>query len=102
MVISVKETRINPYSLLFEENSEGWLEKTKKGDFVTRQTWLVVYQLNGAIYIVAVLLIKEKPMSQFTSIKKYIMDEMSSHDSDTMLDWMVAEMIMRHRGSYNG
>jgi len=95
MVISVKETRVNPYYLLFEENTEGWLEKFSKGDFITRQSCPAVYELNGAIYITSTSLLKERPMSKFTRIRKYVMDEYSSHDIDTMLDWEVAEALAK-------
>jgi len=94
MVISVKETKSNPYYLLFEENEQGWLEKSKKGKFVTRQECPVVYELNGAIYITSVKTLKQKPMNQFDKIRKYVMDEFSSHDIDTIFDWHVAEAIV--------
>ena len=94
MVISVKETKSNPYYLLFEENKEGWLEKSKNGKFATRQECPVVYELNGAIYIASVHNLKLKPMNQFNKFRKYVMDEWSSHDIDTLFDWEVAETIV--------
>jgi CMP-N,N'-diacetyllegionaminic acid synthase len=100
MVISVKESKVNPYFLLFEENVEGWLEKSKKSDFTTRQKCPVVYELNGAIYIMTINILKQKLMSQFTRIRKYVMDEMSSHDIDTCLDWIVAEMIEKNKSQF--
>ena len=33
MVVSVKETKANPYYVLQEENNEGWLVKSKEGNF---------------------------------------------------------------------
>lgn len=93
MVISVKETKANPYYVLHEENNEGWLIKSKSGNFFRRQDCPKVYEVNGAIYIANLSLLKQKPMREFTKIRKYVMDEMNSHDIDTPLDWIVAENI---------
>ena len=93
MVVSVKETGSNPYYVLFEENEQGWLEKSKKGNFVTRQQCPKVYEYNGGIYFINVAALKKKPLKDFSTIKKYVMDEMNSHDIDTLLDWEVAEVI---------
>jgi N-acylneuraminate cytidylyltransferase len=98
MVVSVKETQSNPYYVLKEENEEGFLETSKSGNFKTRQECPKVWELNGAIYIIKIKTLKEKPISQFTKVKKYIMDEISSHDIDTMLDWKIAEEMLRTNG----
>ncbi|MDY0142879.1 MAG: acylneuraminate cytidylyltransferase family protein [Bacteroidales bacterium] len=91
MVVSVKETSSNPYFLLFEENKDGFLNKSKESDFVTRQECPKVWEYNGAIYIVNVESLKKSPLNKFKKVKKYVMDEMSSHDIDSMLDWRIAE-----------
>lgn len=93
MVVSVKETKANPYYLLKEENEEGWLVPSKTSNFVRRQDCPKVYELNGAIYIINIEALKKKSISEFTNIKKYVMDELSSHDIDTMWDWKIAEII---------
>src|SRR5690606_4404975 len=95
MVVSVKETNSNPYFVLKEENKNGFLENSKKGNFKTRQECPKVYELNGAIYIININSLKRMPISEFTKVKKYVMDETSSHDIDTMLDWQLAEQILR-------
>jgi len=94
MVVSVKETSSNAYYSLYEENGHGWLEKSKKGNFVTRQECPKVWEFNGGIYIIRVDALKDKPLQKFTRIRKYIMDELSSHDIDTELDWIVAETLI--------
>lgn len=94
MLISVKETKANPYYLLREENENGYLIKSKRGDFTRRQDCPKVWEINGAIYIMNVKSLREKHLGQFTKVKKYEMDEISSHDLDTELDWMVAEAIL--------
>lgn len=95
MVVSVKETSSNPYYILFEENEKGWLEKSKQGTFVTRQHCPKVWEFNGGIYIFNVKVLKDKPFQEFTRIRKYVMDQWSSHDIDTPLDWEMAEIIAR-------
>ena len=93
MVVSVKETKSNPYYVLREEDEKGWLEQSKKGKFTRRQDCPMVYELNGAIYIIPVSLLKEKSLSEFVKLRKYVMDEVCSHDIDTMIDWRLAEIL---------
>jgi CMP-N,N'-diacetyllegionaminic acid synthase len=93
MVVSVKETKSNPYYVLREESEQGWLFKSKEGNFIRRQDCPNVYELNGAIYIINIDALKSKPMHEFSKVRKYEMDEMSSHDIDTELDWKVAEIL---------
>ncbi len=96
MVVSVKETESNPYYVLFEEDQNGFLEKSKKGEFTRRQDCPKVYEINGAIYIINIEVLKSKNISQFTKIKKYIMDSKSSLDIDTPLDWKIAEYLINN------
>ena len=93
MVISVKETKANPYYILMEEDEAGYLQKSKKSDATRRQDVPNVWELNGAVYIISVDALKAGPITQFSKVRKYVMDEISSHDIDTQLDWIVAEAI---------
>jgi CMP-N,N'-diacetyllegionaminic acid synthase len=95
MIVSVKETRANPYYVLREEDEDGFLVKSKESTATRRQDVPKVWELNGAIYIINVKVLSEKPLSEFFKVKKYVMDEMSSHDIDTMLDWKVVEGIIQ-------
>lgn len=97
MVVSVKETSSNPYYVLFEENEDGWLEKSKIGHFETRQQCPKVWEYNGAIYVINVATLREKRINDFTHIKKVIMDDQSSHDIDSELDWIIAEQILKNQ-----
>lgn len=94
MVVSVKETNSNPYSVLFEDNEEGFLIKSKEGTFSKRQDCPLVWELNGAIYIINVASFKERGTFEFKKIKKYIMNELHSIDIDTTMDWLFAEFII--------
>lgn len=95
MVVSVKETKSNPYYILREENEQGWLVKSKEGNFIRRQDCPKVYELNGAIYIINIEALKSKPLHEFTKVIKYEMDAISSHDIDDSIDWVVAESLMK-------
>ncbi|MEB2778415.1 acylneuraminate cytidylyltransferase family protein [Algoriphagus sp. D3-2-R+10] len=93
MVVSVKETKANPYYVLKEENEHGYLENSKSGNFITRQDCPPVWELNGAIYIINIKSLKKKTISNFIKVKKFVMNETSSHDIDTLLDWQIAELL---------
>ncbi|OYU81526.1 MAG: CMP-N-acetylneuraminic acid synthetase [Flavobacterium sp. BFFFF1] len=95
MVVSVKETRSNPYYVLFEENQNGFLERSKKGNFTRRQDCPKVWEFNGAVYIINVETLKKKTLGDFENIIKYEMDEFSSHDIDTPFDWKMAELMLK-------
>ena len=94
MVVSVKQTDSNPYYVLFEENLNGYLNKSKKGNFTRRQDCPNVWEFNGAIYIINVKSLKTKRISDFIKIKKYVMDEKSSIDIDNQFDWKIAEIYL--------
>lgn len=94
MIVSVVNTKSNPYFVLFEEDEEGFLQKSKKADFVRRQDAPEVWEYNGAIYIINAESLLRSKIADFTKVKKYVMDEVSSHDIDTRLDWLIAETII--------
>ena len=97
MVVSVKETKANTYYILFEEDGNGYLKKTKEANFTRRQDCPKVWEYNGAIYIINVKALKASAISQFTKVCKFEMDETSSHDIDTLLDWRIAEIIINDK-----
>lgn len=98
MVVSVKECAANPYYCVFEENGEGFLHVSKgDGTIYRRQDAPRVYEYNGAIYIINPESLKKQHMHQFKKRVKYVMDEMSSFDLDTMTDWKIAEMIKKEK-----
>lgn len=94
MIVSVQETKSNPYSVLFEDNEEGLLEKSKNGNFSRRQDCPKVWELNGAIYIINVHSLRNSDSLEFKRIKKYIMEEVYSLDIDTPFDWIIAESLI--------
>lgn len=100
MIVSVKEAQGNPYFTLFEESENGYLDKSKLGDFTRRQDCPKVWELNGAIYIINTKSIKKQPITEFNHIKKYVMSKKSSIDIDDQLDWNVAELLIRETPLY--
>ena len=96
MVVSVKECAANPYYCVFEENQEGYLHVCKgNGTIYRRQDAPKVYEYNGAVYVINTNSLKKQHMHQFSKRVKYVMDDRSSFDLDTMNDWIIAEMIKK-------
>ena len=93
MVVSVKETDANPYYVLFEDNVDGFLNKSKEGNFTRRQDCPKVWQLNGAVYVMNVSSLREKGIKNFSRIRKTVMDSIHSLDLDTELDWQMALLV---------
>ena len=98
MVVSVKEASSNPYYNCFEENEEGFLHLSKgDGDFSCRQLVPKAWEYNGAVYVINPESLKKCRLSQFKKIKKVEMDEIHSLDLDTMLDWKIAELMIKEK-----
>lgn len=93
MVVSVTESKANPYFVLFEENKKGLLIKSKKGTFLSRQDCPKVWQLNGAIYVINTSSLRKSNMADFEKIKKIEMDALHSVDLDNELDWKWAMFL---------
>lgn len=96
MVVSVGISHQNPYFSLYEENKQGFIELSKKGYFESRQECPNAYYLNGSLYLINVAAITQKPISQFTKIKKQLMNDIHSVDIDTPLDWLICETIIKN------
>jgi CMP-N,N'-diacetyllegionaminic acid synthase len=94
MVVSVTESKMNPYFNLFEKNNIGFMEKCKPGDYARRQDCPEVYAYNGAIYVINTNSLIDKSMNDFIRVLPYKMDEISSIDIDSQFDWDLAEYVM--------
>lgn len=98
MVVSVMECAANPYYCVFEEDNNGYLHVCKgDGNIFRRQDAPKVYEYNGAIYIMNAEKLKTTHMHKMQKRVKYVMDEMSSFDLDTMTDWTIAESIIKEK-----
>lgn len=95
MVVSVKECAANPYYCVFEEDADGYLHVCKgDGNIFRRQDAPKVYEYNGAIYILNVDTLKTTHMHKMEKRVKYVMDNLTSFDLDTMWDWQMAESMI--------
>jgi len=101
MVVSVKLAKENPYFTLFEQNNEGFLCKSKIGEFERRQDCPEVYAYNGSMYLINIESIKKSRITAFKNIKKVIMPEERSVDIDTLADWILAEFYLKNENSKN-
>lgn len=94
MVVSVNVCPANPYYCVFEEDKKGYLHVCKgDGNIFRRQDAPTVYEYNGAIYIINPESLKTKHMHQFEKRVKYVMNDLSSFDLDTEMNWMIAETL---------
>jgi N-acylneuraminate cytidylyltransferase len=97
MVVSVKSSKENPYFTLFEENSDGYLKKSKESNFQRRQDCPPVYAYNGSMYLINTKSFKKSSLSDFKKIKKIIMPDERSIDIDTFADWNLAEFYLKNK-----
>ena len=95
LVVSVKETASNPYYVLFEEDENGYLKKSKESKFTRRQDCPTVYEFNGSIYIIKVdALIKQNTLSFKNTIKFEMINQKHSIDIDNQFDFDFAEFLL--------
>lgn len=93
MVVSVKQS--HAVSTLCIENNKGLLESCFNKNYLGRQNFQEFFEYNGAIYIINIKKLKEKGLSGLTEKRKYLMDDATSLDIDTHLDWEIAEAIIK-------
>ena len=94
MIVSVSASKSNPYYNLFETDREGFLKISKgEGTFSRRQDAPIVWEYNGAVYVMSTKSLKKRSMSQFKRIIPYEMPASRSMDLDTPEDWEIAEII---------
>lgn len=94
MIVSVSESKANPYFNLFEEDLSGFLKKSKKGNFKRRQDCPKIYEYNGSMYFIKTEKLKKHGLHGVKNIKKFEMPFEKSVDIDTELDWLTAENIL--------
>lgn len=94
-ISSVKVSDSNPYYVLFEEKNK-YLNKIKKGNYVSRQNCPIVYELNGAIFIIKVGPFKKKGYSKLKN-EKFLMKKKYSIDIDDIFDFKFAELLIKQK-----
>ncbi|MEG1563693.1 MAG: acylneuraminate cytidylyltransferase family protein [Bacteroides sp.] len=98
MVVSVTPAQSNPYYVMFQEDASGYLQHVLEGRFTTRQECPVVYEYNGAVYVMNVDALRASPLSAFKRNRKYVMPAAASTDLDTQEDWRYAEFRIEKYG----
>lgn len=96
MVVSVKESK--SASVLHVENEDGFLRSCFNKAGLRRQEFASYYEYNGAVYIINIKQLMKKGIDGFYYNKKYLMDEISSLDIDTPIDWIIVETILKNQG----
>lgn len=94
MIVSVKVS--HTASVLCNEDANGFIRMVFNKTGEGRQKFNTYYEYNGAIYVISVVRLAKNSLSEFDRVKKYVMDEVSSLDIDTPLDWLLAENIFEH------
>jgi len=94
-IVSVIKAKSNPYFNLFEINNDGFLAKSKKGNFYRRQDCPKVFEFNGSIYIFNTSSLLKGYLNDFKKIKKYEMNPKYSIDIDSDFDWELAECLVK-------
>ncbi|TXE81320.1 acylneuraminate cytidylyltransferase family protein [Campylobacter peloridis] len=93
-LITATPARRNPYFNLIEIQ-DGIVNKSKEGNFVTRQSAPKCYDMNASIYIFK----REKLLKNDTLFGKntslYIMNEKTAFDIDSELDFEIVEFLIK-------
>ena len=95
MVVSVKES--HAASVICSENENGFLELFINKSAKRRQDISSFYEYNGAIYVINVSRLKNKGINGFSLNRKYLMDQISSYDIDSPIDWLIVESIIKSK-----
>ncbi len=98
MVVSVNISKESPYFTLFEEDTNGFLNKFidyKSSNYKQRQDCPPVYTYNGSIYMINCKSFLEKGNFDFEHKLKYVMPDSRSIDIDTQADWVLAEFYLK-------
>lgn len=95
IIVSVRES--HSASVICMENNKGYLSSLLNKSGLRRQDCNHYYEYNGAIYIINIKRLKSFPLHKLTKKKKYVMDEVSSLDLDTLFDWSIAENIIKSK-----
>jgi len=96
MVVTVKEASCNPYYNCYEPDENGFLRHSKgDGTIVRRQDAPKAYEFNGAVYVMDIASLLRGSYAKFDKIGCCEMDSLRSLDLDSMLDWQMAELIIK-------
>jgi CMP-N-acetylneuraminic acid synthetase len=96
-VVSVSEVREHP-AWMFRRAADGRLERIERTEGANRRQDLpALYSLNGAMYWVRTDWLRREEKLVGIETLGFVMDEQSSVDIDTPLDWRLAELLLAER-----
>ena len=97
MVVSVVEAACNPYYDCFETDPVTGMLHVSKGDglITRRQDAPKAWQYNGAVYVINPDSIRRMTLGAMPRRIPYEMPRSRSVDLDTMLDWTIAETVIK-------
>jgi CMP-N,N'-diacetyllegionaminic acid synthase len=97
VLYSVYESKVNPYFTMVELDNKGYarLSKQLKGEFHRRQDAPKVYSINGSIYVYDRTHLLNTKALHCENERVYVMNEISSIDIDSELDFQFADFIMK-------
>lgn len=93
-VVSVREVEDHP-AWMFRRDTDGALHRyDTSADAARRQDLPDLYTLNGAMYWIETQRLRDTKELVSADTLGFTMDEESSIDIDTMLDWRIAELLL--------
>ena len=97
--VSVTEVSHSPFWMyqLDEKKKMHPILQIEKEKSYQRQKLPKIYQLNGAVYVASVDLVKKQYGFIGEDTMGYVMPQERSYDIDSMLDFEVAEILMKRR-----
>lgn len=96
-VFSVAEAHRNPYFNMVEIGEDGRVRLVRNGNFVTRQSAPIVFDMNASIYVWWKYILKKHKRTIFEDSKIYIMPRERSVDIDDIMDFKIAEMLLKEK-----
>ncbi|MBI5789049.1 MAG: acylneuraminate cytidylyltransferase family protein [Candidatus Schekmanbacteria bacterium] len=94
-VFSVAAAYRNPYFNMVEVTKDGSVSLVKKGDFTTRQSAPKVYDMNASIYVWWKDILKAQKSVFLEKSRVYVMPRERSVDIDDLMDFKIAEMLLK-------
>lgn len=96
-IVSVCEAEVNPYwtNVFHDDKLEYFIKEGKK--ISRRQDLPQIYRINGAIYIIKTDILMKDRTIETDNMTGYIMKNEDSVDIDNLVDFKLAELLIKER-----
>lgn len=94
-VISVTASHTNPYLTMLEIGEDGFARHFKESDYNGTGSHPSVFEINGAVYVWRKETINRERPFFLDKTMPYVMDAERSIDIDTIMDFKIAEMVLK-------